>query len=398
MTKASSAPFDSSSAAPPSARKSAFWLWLHHWATIGAVDGSDPADRLKVVMVNVMAMIALFSNVVFNALFFVSGVRGLILSGLVQWPFALLTCVTFWLHSQGSYHLARAFIFTVILLELCIIVIAGQGTVLSAHYYLLLIAVLSLPLYRLSEWRWCVFFMVLSSGIFLFLEFKSWPAHPSVVALNPALVYFFRTLVIGSCVATAMGIVLMTEIASENYVQRLQSLAMSDVLTGLPNRRAGTEQLIYEAAQSRRTDTPLVVAMVDIDHFKRINDEEGHDIGDLALRHVARLLHKGLRNADFIARMGGEEFAVLMPSTTLAQAHGALDALRVIIASTPFQWAMTNGKTRGNRELTVSIGVATIAPGLSEEALLHHADLAMYQAKALGRNRVVSYDVVAPPG
>ena len=401
MTKASSAPFEPSSSATssftPSARPPALWLWLRYWATVGVVDGADPADRLKVILVNVAAIIALVSNVVFNALFLASGVWGLIFSGLVQWPFALLTCITFWLHAQGRYLIARAYIFTVILFELCAIVVAGQGTVLSAHYYLLLIAVLSLPLYRLSEWRWCVFFMVVSSGVFLFFEFKSWPAHPSVVALNPALVYFFRTLVIGSCVATAMGIVLMTEIASENYVQRLQSLAMSDVLTGLPNRRAGIEQLVYEAAQSRRTGTPLVIAMVDIDYFKRINDKEGHDVGDLALRHVARLLHKGLRNTDFVARMGGEEFAVLMPFTALEQAHGALDALRANIANTPFQLAMANGKVRGNRELTVSIGLTTIAPGLSEEALLHQADLAMYQAKALGRNRVVSYAAGTQP-
>jgi len=368
------------------------WLWLRRWATVGVVDGADPSERRKITLVNVTAMITLFFNVVFNALFFASGVRGLIFSGLVQWPFALLICLTFWLHLQSRYLLARACLLTVILFELCAIVVAGQGTVLSVHYYLLLLTVLSLPLYRVSEWRWCVLFMVVSSGVFLFFEFKTWPPHPSLQALNPSLIYFFRVLVIGSCLAMAMGIVLMTEIASENYVQRLQSLAMSDVLTGLPNRRAGFEQLTYEAAQSRRADTPLVVAMVDIDHFKRINDEEGHEIGDLALCHIARLVHKGLRNTDFVARMGGEEFAVLMPFTTLAQACGALDALRLTIANTPFQWATARGKTRGNRELTVSIGVATIAPGLSEEALLNQADSAMYQAKALGRNRVVSYD------
>ncbi len=388
------APSSSPSSSRPLARLPLLWRWLRHWATIGAVEGIEPADRLKVIFVNVSAMIALLSNVVFNVLFLATGTWGLILSGLVQWPFALLTGLTFWLNSQGRYLTARACIFTVILVEICAIVVAGQGTVLSVHYYLLLITVLSLPLYRLSEWRWCVLFMLASSGLFVFFEFKSWPEHSSIEALNPTWIYFLRILVMGSCVAIAMWIVLMTAVASEDYVLRLQSLAMSDALTGLPNRRAGTEQLAHEAAQSRRAGTSLAVAMVDIDHFKRINDDEGHDIGDLALRHVARLLREGLRNTDFIARMGGEEFAVLMPSTTLTQACGALDTLRATIASTPFQWAVTAGKPQGKRVLTVSIGVVTIAPTLSEDTLLHQADVALYKAKALGRNQVVSYDAV----
>jgi diguanylate cyclase (GGDEF)-like protein len=96
---------------------------------------------------------------------------------------------------------------------------------------------------------------------------------------------------------------------------------------------------------------------------------------------------------DFVARMGGEEFIVILPSTSLAQAYSALEAVRAAIANTPFQWAMSADKNRGNRELTVSMGVAEVAQSLSSDELLHLVDMALYQAKSQGRNQVVVYDL-----
>lgn len=372
--------------------QSALWVALQRLATVGVVPDCEPADRLKVVLVNVSAMIALASTLLFNLLFFATGNWGLVKSGLVQWPFALLTCVTFWLHAHGHYLMARAYVFLVVLAELCAMIVFGQGLLLSSHYYMLLLTVMSLPLFRLSEWRWAVLMMVLSTGGFLFFELRGWPADPLVAQMHPAWRHGLRMLVVGSCVGIAMVIVLMTEGASEDYVRRLEALAMSDALTGLPNRRAGVEKLARETALCQRTGQALSVAMLDIDFFKKVNDEEGHDVGDLALRHVADVTRKNLQSMDFVARMGGEEFIIILPSTSLAQAHSALEAVRAAIANTPFQWAMSVDKNRGNRELTVSMGVAEVAQSLSSDGLLHLADMALYQAKSQGRNQVVLYD------
>jgi diguanylate cyclase (GGDEF)-like protein len=374
-------------------RQPALWVALRRLATVGVVPDCEPADRLKVVLVNVSAMLALVSSLLFNVLFFITGNWGLVKSGLVQWPFALLTCATFWLHANGHYWTARAYAFWVIFVELCTVIVSGQGLLLSSHYYMLLLTVLCLPLFRLSEWRWAVFFMLVSTGGFLFFELRGWPADPLVAQMHPAWLHGLRMLVVGICVGTAMVIVLMTEGASEDYVRRLEALAMSDALTGLPNRRAGVEKLAREIALCQRTGQALSVAMLDIDFFKKVNDEEGHDVGDLALRHVADVTQKNLRSMDFVARMGGEEFIVILPSTSLAQAYSALEAVRAAIANTPFQWAMSADKNRGNRELTVSMGVAEVAQSLSSDELLHLVDMALYQAKSQGRNQVVVYDL-----
>jgi diguanylate cyclase (GGDEF)-like protein len=295
------------------------------------------------------------------------------------------------LNAQGHYRAARFLSFSVVLALLLTVILVAQGTALSIHYYLLVVAVLAVPLFRLSEWFWCLFFMLLSLGLFIFFESKGWPAHASVAQFPLFWLQSLRLGVVSSCCTAIMVVVVVSEVTSEHYVRNLTSLAMTDALTGLPNRRVGTEKLVSEIAQSHRAVSPLAVAMVDIDYFKKINDEEGHEVGDLALRHVVELLTRHVRVTDTVARMGGEEFLVLMPNTSLPAAHVALDAVRQAIATTPFQWTLSSRKPKGHRMLTVSIGVAAAQSGWSEDQFLQFADAALYEAKAAGRNQVIAY-------
>lgn len=365
--------------------------WLQQWAQVGVSSVSDPVDQLKVVQVNVCAMMAIAAVVMFNLLFVISGSWGLILSGLVQWPFALLIAMTFELNAKGQYQQARVFMIAMVLALLVAIIVFAQGTSMSVHYYFLLVTVMMVPLFRLSDWFWSAVFIAISLLLFVFFESRGWPAHPSIMGEAAHWVQGLRISVISSCVAMAMAVVVISEASSERYIHSLASLAMTDALTGLPNRRAGSEKLSSEMAQSRRSIRPLAVAMVDIDFFKRVNDEEGHEVGDLALCHVADLLRRHLRAGDVVARMGGEEFAVVMPYTHLSEAHAALDAVRHVIANAPFHWALTRNKPKGGRVLTVSIGVAVMQPEWSADQFLLCADTALYEAKARGRNRVLSY-------
>lgn len=160
-------------------------------------------------------------------------------------------------------------------------------------------------------------------------------------------------------------------------------LAMTDELTGLANRRHFLQQSEQSISHAQRLGQPLTALMVDIDHFKQVNDTLGHAAGDDVLHNIAQTLQQEIRSSDLLARYGGEEFAVLLHNTTLPDAAQIAERLRHRVAQTPIATA------QGARQVTVSIGIAELeADTLSAMALLEDADMALYRAKNGGRNRV----------
>ncbi|KHK04043.1 GGDEF domain-containing protein [Desulfovibrio sp. TomC] len=157
-----------------------------------------------------------------------------------------------------------------------------------------------------------------------------------------------------------------------------------DGLTRIHNRRAFDERLIDELRRHQRYHHPMSLLMIDIDHFKGINDRYGHLVGDHVLREVGRILSDTLRSTDFTARYGGEEFVVILPQTVEEHSRLLAERLRGLIAEAQF---VHDGEPFA---ITVSIGVATILPGAltKRKELLEKADKALYQAKHLGRNQV----------
>jgi two-component system cell cycle response regulator len=166
---------------------------------------------------------------------------------------------------------------------------------------------------------------------------------------------------------------------------RLAALAQTDPLTQTLNRRALTTRLAEELERARRYGSTVTMLVVDLDHFKRVNDGHGHLAGDEVLREMARLLHEAVRAVDVVARYGGEEFVVVLPETTLEGGCAFADRLRERIEGQAFG---TGGRTRVR--LTASVGVAAFpSPGVDTvESLFARADAALYRAKADGRNRV----------
>ena len=170
----------------------------------------------------------------------------------------------------------------------------------------------------------------------------------------------------------------------------LQRLATIDRMTGLSNRAQYLTVAEVELARSRRYDRPLSMLMLDIDHFKSINDRHGHDIGDKVIIEVARLCQAIARSTDIVARLGGEEFGIMLPETGEAEAIAFAERLRVTIAD--MSVALPGGRLSG----TVSIGVATREGGGGVTEMMKRADLALYEAKHGGRNRVALFDLHAP--
>ncbi|WP_425396937.1 GGDEF domain-containing protein [Aeoliella sp.] len=156
--------------------------------------------------------------------------------------------------------------------------------------------------------------------------------------------------------------------------------SLTDPLTRLPNRRALDEQLATRLGDYRKHGTPFSVVMVDVDHFKQINDDFGHQMGDDVLVSLAGALRTSLRRHDFVGRYGGEEFAIVLPHTTLDEGHHAVakaqEALRML--SDQFQQL--------ERPITASAGIASIEPGEEVSTLVKRADEALYAAKHNGRN------------
>ena len=166
------------------------------------------------------------------------------------------------------------------------------------------------------------------------------------------------------------------------HLEEQRQKALIDPLTGLPNRAAWSERLEHEIKQWQQHGNTLSLAMLDLDHFKRINDNYGHLAGDKVLKIIATVLRKRLRAADFIARFGGEEFVLLLPATTPAVGAKLLETLRAAIEACPFHF-------KGERvTITISMGLASFRMGEHSDLVLKRADQALYRAKNGGRNRV----------
>lgn len=170
--------------------------------------------------------------------------------------------------------------------------------------------------------------------------------------------------------------VALANAALQEVNEMLHRLAVTDPLTGVWNRRHAEEFLAHDVAERRRYGTPMSLLILDVDHFKEINDTYGHLAGDRVLIEVTQRLMANLRNTDVLSRWGGEEFIVLTRHCTLPEATAIAEKMCALVADEPF----------ANASVTVSIGVAELTPDDDVDSWLSRADAALYEAKSAGRN------------
>lgn len=183
---------------------------------------------------------------------------------------------------------------------------------------------------------------------------------------------------------------LHAELALRQALAREQLMARTDSLTGLYNRRHFLELALHECAVAERYGMPLAALLLDVDHFKQMNDTAGHQAGDEILRRIAQTVLQSVRKPDIAARYGGEEFILLLPGSRAEQAAVLAERIRESVAADSIE------TQAGRLKTTVSVGIAAFGEEDTLEGLIWRADSALYRAKESGRNRTVIYSPTIP--
>jgi diguanylate cyclase (GGDEF)-like protein len=189
------------------------------------------------------------------------------------------------------------------------------------------------------------------------------------------IAYFFE-----STTVKAYQTIMKIRDKEKRYLEELENLSVTDQLTGLHNRRYFDEHFTLEQMKVVRYGNPLCLMMIDIDHFKNVNDKYGHQVGDTVLKEFANLLQKRVRSSDILSRWGGEEFIILLPATDMKSCEVIAEDLRIAVQEFNFT---------SIKNLTTSIGISQVnAKDSNQRKAIHNADTALYQAKENGRNRI----------
>ena len=255
------------------------------------------------------------------------------------------------------------------------------GGVGNGIFFLLTARTLAQGGYQRVPMRYLVAAVACAHGVFLLLRpllfgIGAVQANASLAAQIPHLIMLeFLIALLFMAFGTLM-------LANEFTTNELRQLAEIDSLTSIFNRRAFFTLLNKALHQSQRTGMGLAVLVVDLDHFKSINDTYGHQGGDVVLRHFVQTATQCLRQQDVMGRLGGEEFAIFLPGVDAKGAQVVAERLRAAVASRPA------ALQQGSHALTISLGLTLCVPGDTPDTALHRADQAMYQAKERGRNRV----------
>ena len=204
----------------------------------------------------------------------------------------------------------------------------------------------------------------------------------ALMLLPPSSVYPGRWLDVMVSVTASAIVVLALEARNQGLLGRVAAEARTDPLTGVLNRRGLEERGTVEIAHAQRDGNPIALAGFDVDHFKRINDRWGHETGDRVLVNIARVLVREARDIDTVARVGGEEFVVLLPDTDLAGAHAFTDRVRTRLADESGAQLPA---------VAVSAGIVSCTSPDDLATLLARADSALYAAKRAGRDRTLSW-------
>ncbi len=342
-------------------------------------DQAPESQRARIQVGNLMAVMGIVITMAYGLTYLAIGMTA---PFVLHTSCALSYSLYFVLVRRGWPTLAR--------LHLCMVYFIDVGGLLwmmgpqsSFQSYFILGGPVALVLFesREARWRW----LIAGTSMLLYATVEMLPFQPLLEAPTH---WIYRAMTLTSA-PTIVGILLVIQGVFLAEIQRredsLERAAHTDVLTGLPNRRHAVERSQAMLLEARRRGHALALMMIDIDHFKRVNDSHGHAAGDALLVSVAHALRARLRAEDMVARMGGEEFMVALSQAPFGHEATVAEALRERIAAV--QLALPEGVIL---QCTASVGIATLSNERTLDELLVRADGALYRAKADGRNCVRS--------
>jgi diguanylate cyclase (GGDEF)-like protein len=342
-------------------------------------------EQRKMLLTNAVAALAVLNVLVIAAALLATENRALNLAAFSLLPWLVPFALTIELNRRGRRLAASWCLLLSISLATLSMIAAGLGTLLASQIFLFDAAAIAPILLPVRHRRFIIVFACANLALLLFLQLHGWPAHAAMHEVPLWIVKALTGFLIAAALASLFVIVLVTEFwASANEIE-LGAQALSDSLTGLPNRLAFRNELGREMERARRSQAPLALAMIDIDHFKHVNDRYGHAVGDHVLRRLSQVLGGVMRGSDLLARWGGEEFVALIADADLSGAVDIAERLRRAVAGGDFSFP-----GGGPLPITVSIGLAALPCDGDVDATLARADQALYAAKAAGRNRTVA--------
>ncbi len=211
-----------------------------------------------------------------------------------------------------------------------------------------------------------------------------WQSHETIADLLVPAIFFLNAVFI-----LLVSYLSLQTALSLQRISRLERESITDPLTGMYNRRHLDRRLVEEVERARRYGYPLSIMLFDIDHFKKINDQHGHQLGDVVLKNLARIFAGAVRRTDIVARYGGEEILIITPHTEISEAFDLAERIRLLVQESE----VADFRTQAGRQpihVTISAGVAELQEEMdSTRSLIELADEALYQAKSDGRNRVI---------
>lgn len=359
----------------------------------GPVSSQELRDRRLSAFVASLAIVAIAGHALILVFAAVTGLRGLFVFNIGS---VALYTVLYLLNRIGRYSIVLATAIVEVLVHaIFATVLIGWDS--AFHLYVLCLIPL---LFYVDRWpvrvRGAASVVILIVYVaFAVVADRFFPTPPPrVVPLIPVARYGNMAIAAGVLIALSgfyQAAVARAERYMGHYSKTLEKLSLTDTLTGTMNRRGTTNELEQALSASSRSESPFAVILIDLDHFKMINDHHGHEAGDAVLTTVARALTDSVRGSDSVGRWGGEEFLAVLPDTGVAGARFVAERIANAIKSAVVY-------CRGGREIriTATLGVAIYDPGTNtlppDEArttLLADADAALYEGKAAGRDQIV---------
>lgn len=342
-------------------------------------------DYLKFCLIHWSSILGTIAHIGFTILFFAydhAWLAALSSAGVFMWLGALVA------NYRGNHNQAIYIIASEAGIHAAAVAI-DLGTSTGFHYYLLPLSCLLTLSPNMPKWR-SILIGLLCMSEFIVLERMPADMLPLASHLPPLVATVNLSIALTVMVLFAVMVRCIYEMQSHS----LTTMATRDPLTGLFNRRFASDYLRQISIQQQRNKASCSIALLDIDHFKRINDRYGHKVGDACLIQFTSKLVKHFRSSDVLCRWGGEEFLLIFPDAEIKEVLPVIESFRQYLHNHPIQH---HGK---QIPMTVSIGITNLLPGTSYDIGINHADRLLYRAKASGRNRVISQhlDTAQEPG